>query len=493
MSRSKQSGRRAQRKRTKQAKKRKAQRNKEHLAGAFHWLLSEESIFAKIKLHGNTKWLPKNLVCLALLWAFSEARHLTDAYAEAVLCHQSMFGSVIPGTYQGFMGALTRWTETLMAVLWPILHQQMADIGGKFWRIGGWVPIAFDGSRSSAPRTRSNEAAFCAKNYGKGKTAKYRKKKTKGLRRKKNEKNKPQPQEPQAWITLLWHMGLRLPWMWRLGPSDSSERGHVMEMIASGKFPKNTLFCGDAGFVGYPLWSAIVQRGAHFLIRVGANVSLLAESADYQLHENGLVLCWPKAMQSEQLPLRLRLVKVRIGKAQVYLLTSVQDPVKLPIKQMLKLYKLRWGIEVEFRGLKQTLDRGKLRCRNDQRLLAELNWSILAIAVVELFALKEQLAQQADRSRNQEQAADPAKRSLANAMRAIRGCMRDRDGIPEPGRDLATLLGDAVTDSYDRKKPKAARYRPPNPDKKPIGAPKVRRLTAQEKKQLREIETKMAA
>ena len=78
-------------------------------------------------------------------------------------------------------------------------------------------------------------------------------------------------------------------------------------------------------------------------------------------------------------------------------------------------------------------------------------------------------------------------------MRAIRGCMRDRDGIPEPGRDLATLLREAVTDGYDRKKPKAARYRPPNPDKKPIGAPKVRRLTAQEKKQLRKIETKMAA
>lgn len=493
MSRRKESGRRAQRKRANQAKKRSAQRNKEHLAGAFHWLLSDEPIFAKIKLHGNTKWLPKCLVCLALLWAFSEARHLTDAYAEAVLCHQSMFGSVIPRTYQGFMGALTRWTETLMAVLWPILHQRMAEIGGKFWRLGGWVPIAFDGSRSSAPRTRSNEAAFCAKNYGKGKTAKYRKKKTKGLRRKKNEKNKPQPQEPQAWITLLWHMGLRLPWMWRLGPSDSSERGHVMEMIASGEFPKNTLFCGDAGFVGYPLWSAIVQGGGHFLIRVGANVSLLAERADFQLHQNGLVLCWPKAMQSKQPPLRLRLVKVRIGKAQVYLLTSVRDPAKLPIKQMLKLYKLRWGIEVEFRGLKQTLDRGKLRCRNDQRLRAELNWSIMAMAIVELFALKEQLAKQADRSRNKKQAADPGKRSLANTMRAIRGCMRDRDGIPELGRDLATLLGEAVTDSYDRKKPKAARYRPPNPDKKPIGAPQVRRLTAQEKKQVREIETKMAA
>ena len=85
---------------------------------------------------------------------------------------------------------------------------------------------------------------------------------------KRIEKNRPQPQEPQAWITMLWHMGLRLPWMWRLGPSNSSERDHVMDMLSTGNFPKNTLFCGDAGFVGYPLWSHILQSGADFLVRV---------------------------------------------------------------------------------------------------------------------------------------------------------------------------------------------------------------------------------
>jgi hypothetical protein len=216
MSRKKQSQQRANRKRANQAKSRNTKRNKEHLADAFRWLLPDESIFAKIKPHGNTKWLPRCLVFLALLWALSESRNLTDAYVDAVLCHRSMFASVIPGTYQGFMGALARWTDTLMAILWPVLHQRMQEIGGKFWRIGGWVPIAFDGSRSTAPRSEANEAAFCAKNYGKGNTAKYRKKKTKGLRRRKNERHKPQPQEPQAWITLLWHMGLRLPWTWRL-------------------------------------------------------------------------------------------------------------------------------------------------------------------------------------------------------------------------------------------------------------------------------------
>ena len=72
-----------------------------------------------------------------------------------------------------------------------------------------------------------------------------------------------------------------------------------MEMIHTGKFPKNTLFCGDAGFVGFPLWSDILQSGGHFLVRVGANVSLLREGADYELAKNGLVLCWPQAMQAQ--------------------------------------------------------------------------------------------------------------------------------------------------------------------------------------------------
>lgn len=467
--------------------------NKEHLADMLDWLLPDDGIFSKMRLHGNTKWLPKCMVCLALFWAWSESRHVTDAYVEAVRCCRSMFRSFVLGTYQGFMGALTRWTATLMKILWPLLHERMQEIGGTFWCLRGWVPIAFDGSRSTAPRTSDNERAFCAKHYGEGKTAKYRKKKTKGMRRKHNKKNKPQPQEPQAWITLLWHMGLRLPWMWRLGPSNSSERAHVMEMIHEGKYPANTLFCGDAGFVGFPLWSAILQNDRHFLVRVGANVSLLRESADYKLVKKGLVLCWPQAMQAKQPPLRLRLLKVRIGRTAVYLLTSVLDSKQLTVKQMVTLYKMRWGIEVEFRGLKQTLDRAKLRCRNDQRLLAELDWSIMAMAVAELFALREQLAKRPPTCGQSRQTADPGRRSLANTMRALRSCIRTPDALPRAGADLPTLLREAITDGYRRKKPRHARYRPPNPDKKPLGAPKVRKMTHQEKKRLQKRPDKLAA
>ena len=145
---------------------------------------------------------------------------------------------------------------------------------------------------------------------------------------------------------------------------------------------------------------------------------------------------------------------------------------------------MRWGIEVEFRGLKQTLDRAKLRCRNHRRLLAELNWSIMAMAVAELFALKEQLSPPPAATKDDAPAGDPKKRSLANTIRALRRCLTHLRETPDPGRDVRTQLRQAVTDSYHRKSSKKARYRPPNPDKKPLGDPKLRKLNNTERKKL---------
>ena len=453
------------------------------------WFLLDDGIFAKLKRHGNTGWLPCSLVWLALCWSFSECINVTDAFPQAVECCQLIAGESALSTYQGFMGALIRWTDPFLSVLWPVLQLRMQEIGGNLWRVNGWVPIAFDGSRSTAPRSKSNEKALCAPHYGHGKTAKYRKKKTKGMRRKNNEQNKPQSQEPQAWITMLWHMSLRLPWKWKLGPSNSSERGHVMEMVGEGGFQKNTLFCGDAGFVGYPLWAKIAGEGMYFLVRVGANVKLLTESADCTtVIRKGLVLCWPLAAQKDGLPpLRLRLVRVQIGAQRMWMLTNVLDPALLSSKQIVNFYKMRWGIEIEFRGLKQTLDCSKLGCRNSERVMAELNWSIMAMAIAELFALKEQLATTPSEPAAKKLPRDPKRRSLANTMRAIRHCLTHLKDVPKPGQDIHSKLRRALTDGYVRKSSKRARYRPPNPDKKPLGDPEIRKLTAKEKKKLKAL------
>lgn len=475
--------------------------NKQNLLALVNWFLPNQEIFAKLKFHGNTSWRPTSLVWLAICWSWSTSPTLTDAFAEALEYSQMLTTGTLLSTYQGFMAAMVTWSDTFINLLFWRLQVCMAEIGGRFWEIDGWVPIAFDGSRSTAPRTKKNEKAFCAPNYGKGTTARFRKKKTQGLRRQKNQKSKPAPPEPQAWITLLWHMGLRLPWRWMLGPSNSSERTHVLRMLHAGGFPPNTLFCGDAGFVGYPLWSQILGTGAHFLVRVGANVSLLAESTNFtrlSRQKDGLVLCWPKTMSAaNQPPLSLRLVKGRIGKkTTVWMLTSVLNSEDLTAKQMLKFYEMRWGIELEFRGLKQTLDRAKLRSRNDQRLLAELNWSMMALAIAELFALKNQLApapRPQKPNQNPPQVDIPAKRSLANTLRALRWCLSHLHQTPTAKRNLLAQLRLAVTDDYQRKSRKRARYRPKNPDKKKLGGPKLRKLTADEKIKLGQLIEKRAA
>lgn len=419
--------------------------------------------------HGNTKWKSIDLTSLGLLWAWSDQRCLTDAFTEAIEQARTLWpGRELPTTYQGFMNALVGSRATLLPEARRQLQQRILAV--PHWDFGEWQPIAFDGSRSDAPRTVSNETAFCAPNFGKGRSARYRKKKSKGMRRKRNIESPPEPPKPQVWITMFWHVGLRLPWTWRLGPSNSVEREHVLDLLDRETFPENTLFCGDAGFVGYDFWSRILSKGHHFLVRVGHNVSLLSNEDFSKPDADGRVICWPKSAQEAGLPpLQLRLVRTRIGKSDVWLLTSVLDRTRLSKTILRRLYMQRWGVEVEFRGLKQTLDRAKLRCRTAARLEAELDWSILGLTAAELLASR---AQSKDRT-------STSRRSLAQTMRALRGALRRRASVAPRGASVDAWLRRAVTDAYERRRPKRARYCPKNPDKSAPRPPRIAPLPAE--------------
>jgi len=466
--------------------------NKTQFLELLNWFLPEGELFSKDEFHGNTRWNPEQLAAQALIWSWQETKHLTDAFDHTREVCEELGWKKTAMTYTSFMNALDRYGGVFTPRLRERYQALAEEAGGRFFRTGDWVLIGFDGSRATAPRTVSNERAFCAPNYGHGKRAKYGKKKSQGLRRKRNQQHPPHPQAPQAWITMMWHMGLRLPWTWRLGPSNASERDHVKEMLADEEFPENTLFCGDAGFTGYPLWSAIVQAGGDFVVRVGANVSLLSEHADVKKLGGGLVLCWPKGkMESGEPPLRLRLVQVQVGKTKMWILTSVLDPRQLTRKQLIRVYKMRWGIEVEFRGLKQTIDKHKLRCRNSDRLLVELDWSLCGMAVAELLALREQVA--ATREEEREEDYDPQDRSLANTMRALRKSMRNLTKSSDPTDNLMHQLSQAKVQRYKNQTDKRARYRPKNPDKKSLGDPTVRKINAKEREKIKEHDHRVAA
>jgi hypothetical protein len=456
------------------------------------WAIGDSGIFADHNFHGNIKWRPEQLAAQALVWSWQETKHVTDAFSHAQEVCGQLEMKEVSKSYTSMMNGLTRYYNVFSSCLGERFQTLAEDVGGELFRTAGWVPIGFDGSRATAPRSVSNERAFCARNYGQGNRAKYGKKKSKGFRRKRNQANPPHPQAPQVWLTMLWHMGLRLPWTWSLGPSNSSERDHVKEILREHEFPQNTLFCGDAGFTGYPLWHLILDSGADFLVRVGANVKLLSQQADFQKKGRGVVLCWPKGqMNSGQPPLRLRLVRVTVGKTKMWLLTSVQDRKKLSKKQMVRFYKMRWGIEVEFRGLKQTIDKQALRCRNADRLRVELDWSIRGMAFAELLALREQIS---SNNNTKDQAAyDPEDRSLAAAMRALRKCMRNLHCTSARANQVYEDLAQAMVQRYNNRTDKKARYRPKNPDKKPLGEPEVRPLNDLERQKLNDHPATTAA
>jgi hypothetical protein len=175
------------------------------------------------------------------------------------------------------------------------------------------------------------------------------------------------------------------------------------------------------------------------------------------------------------------------------MLTSVLDHKKLSRKQIIRYYKMRWGLEVEYRGLKQTIDKRNLRCRNSDRVYVELDWSIFAMASAELIALREQIPGASAGHTNGCQGYDTRDRSLASTLRALRTCMRNLNKHVDPGRDLLSRLSEALVQKYNNHTDKRARYRPKNTDKKPLGEPTIRKLKRDERKKLEKINLQIAA
>lgn len=440
---------------------------------ALKWIVTEGT-FANMRLHGNIGWTPRNLVVLAVLFAWSDAPQMTVCFDRAAKLSQKLFGALAVETFQGMVRALVAYGPQLIPRLWTRLQTLMEQVSPEHFRIGKWLPLAVDGSRFTTPRTVSNEQAFAAKSYGKGKQAKSR---AKWKNKKKRSKKLSAPVKPQIWLTLVWHMGLKLPWCWRIGPSNSSERDHLIEVIGSQEFPENTLFCGDAGFTGFDFWNGILQHDHSFLVRVGGNVRLLKQLG-YAREGDGVVCLWPNAAaRRKQPPIVVRLIEVKNELGSMFLVTNVLNERRLSTAALKRLYPLRWGIELHFRALKQTYGRGNLRSRNAQHAVVELEWSLIALTMIQLLGVHEQVKIDIP----------PEKTSVAQAIAAIRHAIDTWNECVPKSSSMTRRLQAATKDPYIRNKSKSARYHPNFKDKPSTGGPEVVRATAAQKNQLKSL------
>lgn len=415
------------------------------------WFTRDAS-FADFKPHGNVGWTAVQLTALAVLWVWSDKGTLTGAFSHACQVANDLFGSMAVSSYQGLTGALASYTSSLLPALWSHFHGRMEQAAPEHWRIGRWLPLAVDGSRVTTPRTEENERAFSAANFGRNRTAKNR---SNWKNKKRRSKKLCEKVKPQIWLTLLWHMGLKMPWCWKTGPSTACERHHLQELLMSQVFPLATLFCCDAGFVGYELWKAIIDAEHSFLIRVGANVRLLRKLAHVRRYSD-LVYLWPdRVARKGQPPLVLRLLEFQGPRGKVCLVTNVLSEHKLSSAESRRLYRLRWGVELQFRAFKQTFGRNKLRSRTPENALVELNWSLVGLWLVELFAVKEQIKLDIP----------PEQSSVALALNVVREAMRNWNGVIDKSETMERQFRRATKDDYQRTSSKAARYRPSDKDK----------------------------
>jgi hypothetical protein len=399
------------------------------------------------------------LVVCAVLMAWDPGPTLVDRFAAARACVVEMFpGRRRPGgTYEGFVAALAKASQGLLDLVAAALRQSVrsAAAAAGCWEVCGWVAFGGDGSKVDCPMTRANEVGL-------------------GMASRANS-------WPQMLLAVLFHAGSGLPWAFGRGGARASERALLLLMLAT--LPPNALLLLDAGFTGYDLLAAIAGGGRSFLIRVGSNVRLLTKLG-YAVEEfDGLVYLWPEGKQKGGCePLVLRLVTFVDGRnRRIHLLTDVLDRGRLGHAAALQLYRLRWGVELLFRSLKQTLGRRKMLGDSPEHAAVELDWAVVGLWMLDLM--------------NARAAGLSAARSTASALRAVREAAAGRRPCPGPGRrgTLAAALARATGDGCRRRGPKTARHWPQKNKDKPPGDPKARTATEAEILLAQEIRARQAA
>ena len=346
---------------------------------------------AEFQRHGNAKLSPTWLAMVAIVsLGWISDGPLDQRVSAACAVVNSLGATVVTVTRQGLLKALATCGQALVERIVDHLMVTLAALKGQ-WTRDGKVNLAVDGTKYGAPRTAANQAAFSAagsatpRSNAKKQRRQGKKNRRRGLKGRPAATRKVKAYKSvaaakkaasvQVLLTAIWHLTTGLPLRWLITGVTGSERKSTEAMIDA--FPKNARLIGDAEYVGYPLWSAVMNSGRSFLFRVGSNITLLKNLCHVKKINGDLVYCWPEtAMQAGQPPLTLRLIQLHTGRKAIYLVTNELD---MPAEKAADLYKQRWGVEVFFRTVKQTCQRSKLRCGTPENVRSELNWTLLGI------------------------------------------------------------------------------------------------------------------
>ena len=370
-----------------------------------------------------------------------------------------------PGkTYTAFSETWISHSNALLALGQEHLCQVIEDMArnGNCWKHGHFVLFASDGTRANAPRTAANQQGLgcCGRDV----------------------------KDPQVWMTLLIHLGTGLPWAFEVDRGDSSERHHLKHML--GCLPAMALLIADAGYCGYDLWWLMMHLRQAFLIRVGSNVTLIKGLQDAGLDVwnpkgSDRVYLWPKNMHRRWPPLELRLIELTDNKHSIYLVTNVLDDKKLSGQEAAEFYKMRWGIELWFRSMKQTMEARELHSHAPVQAKEEMSWTAMSLTVLGLMHVQGLI----------DNGLSPSDISCSDGLKVVRRALRKRAKAKKRKPRLIKVLGHTLKDQYQRKGPKITQPYPRKKTYRVAGPPNIQNADAHQLeryKRFREIGTPLS-
>lgn len=411
-----------------------------------------KSVFAALLPRADVRWTPLHLALAAVLMSWMPQATLTSRFDAVRTALRQLFPGrrAVGRTYQSFVLMLRRWGPAMLRLLEDHLRTTMRVLLKSRWLMeeaGGWLVFAVDGTKMDLPRVAALEKAFGA--AGKAKC------------------------HPQALLTSLLHLASGVMWGYRVGPADASERGHLRFMLSL--LPIGSMLVADAGFVGYELLKALAGAPGSerfFLIRAGSNVRLLHDLGWAVERRGRTYYLWPDTQRRAGCePLRLRLIKLTgdNGKS-MHLLTNVYNHQRLSDKQAQAIYHQRWGIEVCYRTLKDTMGRRKMLSRSPVMAALELRWTMIGLWLLQLLNAKALI----------DAKKDPRRMSVARALEVTHALLREPNRRLRRGDGLLPRLRRAVQDDYQRKSSKQARDWPHKKRTKPPGEPKLHQATPEQ-------------
>ena len=262
--------------------------------------------------------------------------------------------------------ARSRLPEDLLDTLVRHSDKRLADMTGKKYFCWGRAIFLVDGSTVSTEDTADLVEAF---GYA-------------------DTKHGPS-RFPVARMTLLARAGAEAIFDYRIGPYRTSEQAQLFEMWD--RIPRGSILITDRKFGSFYILAKLRRR------RIDVIVPL------HQRRDPGKLISRGKALGKDQwivtfdlagqlrqryndpsLPkyLKVRLIRIRYHSngrwKHLWLVTTLLDAQRYRRRDIVALYRKRWGIETRINSIKTTLEMGVLRSKGAKAVRYEIAATILA-------------------------------------------------------------------------------------------------------------------